>query len=61
MQLNKHLTAAFQMAHHASENDEMTRAAREVFRAIAHEIWQAYGRPDDAELDPNGDDAAEVD
>lgn len=52
MQLNNHLMRAFRIAHHAGENAEMTTAAREKFRAIAHEIWQAYGRPDDSELDP---------
>jgi len=54
MQLNTHLTNAFRLAHRAGENDDMTLAARNVFRAIAHEIWQAYGRPTDQELDPAG-------
>ena len=58
MQLNEHLMRAFRIAHHAGENADMTTAAREKFRAIAHEIWLAYGRPTDAELDPAG--AAEV-
>ena len=56
MPLNSHLTAAFRLAHRASESERFDLAARNAFREIAHEIWKAYGRPADAELDP----AAEV-
>jgi hypothetical protein len=52
MEMNKHVTSAFRLAHRASENGRFDLEARNVFRAIAHEIWQAYGRPTDAELDP---------
>ena len=45
--INKHMTAAFRMAHRASESDRYDSAARNVFRAIAHELWQAHGRPSD--------------
>ena len=45
-----HLTAAFRLAHRASENDRFDLATRNVFREIAHEIWVAKGKPaDDAE------------
>jgi hypothetical protein len=58
--INKHMTAAFRMAHRASESEKYDLAARNVFRAIAHELWQGHGRPSDAELDPAGDPAAEA-
>jgi len=42
-----HLTAAFRLAHRASESDRFDLATRNVFREIAHEIWVAKGKPDD--------------
>jgi len=52
----EHVMIAFRKAHYAGENAEFSLAARNVFRAIAHELWQAAGRPDDDAAAP----AAEV-
>jgi hypothetical protein len=52
----EHVMIAFRKAHHAGENAEFSLAARNVFRAIAHELWLAAGRPDDDAAAP----AAEV-
>jgi hypothetical protein len=49
--LNTHTLHAFRLAHHAAENPRYNLAARNAFRAIAHELWQAAGRPDDEPAD----------
>jgi hypothetical protein len=58
--INDHMTAAFRLAHRASESDRFDLAARNVFRAIAHEIWEAHGRPDDNEWPAGTVPAAET-
>ena len=46
MEMNKHVTSAFRLAHRASEDAErFDAAARNVFRAIARELYAAYGDP----------------
>jgi hypothetical protein len=40
----EHLTAAFRLAHRASEDEKFDQAARNIFRAVAHEIWMAHGK-----------------
>ena len=39
----EHLTAAFRLAHRASEDEKFDQSARNIFRAVATEIWKAYG------------------
>lgn len=39
-----HLTNAFRLAHRASEDGRFSPAARNIFRAVAHEIWKANGK-----------------
>ena len=43
------LAKAFALAQKAQENEKYTLETRDVFRAIAHQIWLAAGRPEDQE------------
>jgi len=44
MEISKHVTSAFRLAHRASEDGRYDAAARSVFRAIARELWNAHGK-----------------
>ena len=41
--VSQQITNAFRLAHRASEDDQFSPAARNVFRAIARELWKAHG------------------
>jgi hypothetical protein len=47
------MTNAFRLAHRASEDRRFGAASRNMFRAIATEIWKAHGK-----LDVAGEPAA---